>query len=103
MKGTEAEVVRYINEQCRLHRAKSKKTGVISTDETQTLYRVDVCRSVGGREDEQTIARELYRVLREFDDDEVEIIYAEAFKDSGIGQAIMNRLIKAAGYRIVSV
>lgn len=103
VKGTEADVVRYINEHCRLHRAENKKTGVISTDETETLYRVDVCRSVGGREDEETIARELYRVLREFDDDEVEIIYAEAFKDSGIGQAIMNRLLKAAGYRIVSV
>ena len=103
VKGAEADVVQYINEQCRMHRAENKKTGVISTDETEPLYHVDVCRSVGGREDEETIARELYRVLREFDDDEVEIIYAEAFKDSGIGQAIMNRLLKAAGHRIVSV
>ncbi len=103
VKGTEERVVRYINEHCHTWHGNNKKTGVIATDETISLYHVDVCRSVGGRADEETIARELYRVLREFDDEKVEVIYAEAFDDSGIGQAIMNRLLKAAGYRIISV
>jgi L-threonylcarbamoyladenylate synthase len=58
---------------------------------------------VGSREDEPAIARELYRILREFDDEAVEVIYSEAFDESGIGQAIMNRLLKAAGHKVVRI
>lgn len=103
IKGVEEKVVRYINEHCHSYQKENKKTGVIATDETLPFYHADVHRSVGARGDEEMIARELYRVLREFDDEGVEVIYAEAFDDSGIGQAIMNRLLKAAGYRIVTV
>ena len=41
------------------------------------------------------------RQLREFDDENVEIIIAEGISDEGLGLAIMNRLRKAAGYNIV--
>jgi L-threonylcarbamoyladenylate synthase len=57
-------------------------------------------KNAGDRNDEAAIAKELYRILREFDDEDVEIIYSESFDESGIGQAIMNRLLKAAGYHI---
>ncbi len=99
--GTEDEVVAYINSQADRQRGMGKKTGVIGTDETIGRYHADVCKSAGVREDECTIARELYRILREFDDESVEIIYSEAFDASGIGQAIMNRLLKAAGHKVV--
>lgn len=101
--GTEEKVVAYINEQCAGHEKEHKKTGVICTDSTAGQYCVDVCRNAGCRSDEETIARELFRILREFDDEEVEVIYAEAFEDSGIGRAVMNRLLKAAGHKIISV
>lgn len=103
VRGTEDKVVAYINEQCRLHKKENKKTGVISTDATSGKYCVDVCRNAGCREDEETVARELFRILREFDDECVQVIYAEAFDDSGIGRAIMNRLFKAAGHRMIDV
>jgi L-threonylcarbamoyladenylate synthase len=45
----------------------------------------------------------LYEILREFDEDGVENIYAEAFDSNGMGQAIMNRLLKAAGHKIIEV
>ncbi len=101
VKGTEESVLAYINAQC--ERKESKKTGVIGTDSTVGRYCADVRKSVGSREDEEAVARELYRILREFDDEDVEVIYTEAFDDSGIGQAIMNRLLKAAGHKIVEV
>ncbi len=60
-------------------------------------------KSAGTRMDEETIARHLYQILREFDDEEVEVIYSEAFDESGIGQAIMNRLLKAAGHHVEQI
>ncbi len=101
VKGVEEKVLAYINAQC--EKNENKKTGVIGTDATVRRYDADVCKSVGCREDEEAVARELYRILREFDDEDVEVIYAEAFDDSGIGRAIMNRLLKAAGHKLVEV
>ena len=101
--GAEEYVVQYINAQINLNRKDNKKTGVIATDASVMHYCADVCKSAGDRCDEDTIARELYRILREFDDEDVEVIYAESFDTSGIGQAIMNRLLKAAGHKVVYV
>ena len=53
------------------------------------------------REKEEEIATSLYRCLREMDDENVERIYSESFSTNGIGQAIMNRLLKAAGHEIL--
>ena len=101
--GETESVIAYINDQVKMMQDENKITGVIATDASMTRYRADVCKSVGERYDEDSIARELYRVLREFDDENVEIIYAEAFDTCGFGQAIMNRLLKAAGHKVVHV
>lgn len=101
--GEENRVVEYINTQIEIQREYNKKTGVIATDSSVAKYRADVCKSVGDRNDEDMIARELYRVLRELDDEDVAVIYAESFDAPGIGQAVMNRLLKAAGHKVVRV
>jgi L-threonylcarbamoyladenylate synthase len=101
--GAQDDVVRYINGQLNEAREEGKITGVIATDETVARYCADAEKSVGSRQDETAIAKELYRILREFDDEQAEVIYSEAFDTSGIGQAIMNRLLKAAGHKVVKV
>lgn len=101
--GEAESIIEYINTQVEMMRADNKITGVIATDSSISRYRADVCKSVGERWDEDAIARELYRILREFDDENVEIIYAEAFDSHGFGQAIMNRLLKAAGHKVIHV
>lgn len=78
-----------------------EKVGIICTDETKTLYRADCIESVGARTDEEAIARHLYAILRRFDSEHVTCIYSEAFSDKGIGQAVMNRLLKAAGHHVL--
>lgn len=75
-----------------------KKVGIIATDETIQYYSNGIIKNVGSREDEKTIARNLFSVLREFDGEEVDEIYSESFAMRGIGNAIMNRLDKAAGH-----
>lgn len=77
--------------------------GVIATEETAHLYKCGIVRTIGSMEDELSISRGLYRVLREFDELEVEYIYTEAFTQKGFSDAIMNRLLKAAGYKVISV
>ena len=66
-------------------------------------HTADVVKSVGSRKDEDSIARHLYTILREFDDEGVTKIYSEGFSTEGFGQAIMNRLLKAAGHKVVKL
>lgn len=99
---TEAVVAR-INELVRTSVLEGKKAGIIGSDETITQYEGAVVKSIGSRHDEDTIARHLYGILREFDELDVDIIYSECFATPRIGQAIMNRLLKAAGHQIVEV
>lgn len=77
------------------------KVGVIGTQETVGRYRTGDIKCIGTRTDESTIASHLYGILREFDSDGVEFIYSEAFASEGIGSAVMNRLLKAAGHRVI--
>ena len=103
VEGSAEAVVEHINGLCARAAAEGKKTGVIATDEPFSRYTADSVKSVGSREDEEAIAHSLYRILREFDDEEVEVMYTESFSSYGMGQAIMNRLLKAAGHRIITV
>ena len=52
---------------------------------------------------QETIAHNLYAVLREFDDLNADVIYSESFEGGELSQAIMNRLCKAAGYHMMNV
>ena len=60
-------------------------------------------KSIGSRMDEISIAQHLYAILRDFDELDVSAIFSESFQTPQMGQAIMNRLIKAAGHQIINV
>jgi L-threonylcarbamoyladenylate synthase len=79
-----------------------KKVGVIATKETFNQYEAGVIKNIGSRKDLATIATNLYGILREFDQEGVEYIYSESIPVDGIGNAIKNRLDKAAGYSYIS-
>ena len=83
--------------------AAGKKVGIICTDETKHRYPLGNVVSIGKRDSEESVAHNLYAVLREFDDSGAEFIYSEGFPEDHLGQAIMNRLNKAAGYHIEKV
>ena len=103
VEGSPENVIKYINERTLENRQKGIRVGVIGTQETVGSYTADVVMNAGTRADETTIARMLFKILREFDDDEIPVMYSESFDESGIGQAIMNRLLKAAGHQVVRV
>lgn len=79
-----------------------EKVGIIATNESVNEYTTGIIKNIGSRENEKSIARNLYKVLREFDEEDVNYIYSEAFSNAGIGTAVMNRLGKAAGHHVIS-
>ena len=79
------------------------RVGIIATDETFERYPQGIVKSIGTRGEEETIAHNLYEVLREYDQLDVAAIYSEAFHTPKMGQAIMNRLLKAAGHTVITV
>lgn len=103
VEGETDKVVETINALVKEKLAEGKKVGVICTDETRERFPQGEVRSVGLRAKEETIAHNLFAVLREFDDLDVDCIYSESFSKDHLGQAIMNRLTKAAGYHVLKV
>lgn len=103
IKGDAKSVVEYINQASSNASKEGKKVGIIGTQETVAGYVGDSVKSVGSRDNNASIARELYRILREFDDEDIDVIYSESFATEGFGQAIMNRLLKAAGHKVIEV
>jgi L-threonylcarbamoyladenylate synthase len=83
--------------------AAGERVGAIVSNETVSLLPADVQSVVyGEREDLEAIAVNLYGCLRHFDRFPVDIIFAEGVPEIGIGLAIMNRMRKAAGHRIIT-
>ena len=99
--GTRKHVIAKINELVASHRDDGKKIAVIATEETKQFYDADVVLSMGSRADEDSIAHELYRILRDCDELDVDVIFSESLSTPRIGQAIMNRMLKAAGHQVI--
>lgn len=101
VRGRAEAIIDYINRHTQEKQAQGSKVGVIATEETCGQYRADYVVNIGARADEEAIAAHLYAMLREFDEAGVTDIYSEEFDTPRIGQAIMNRLIRAAAHQIV--
>lgn len=95
--GSEYWIQEKINEE----RRQGLKVGVLASAESASFYDADVVLDCGSHTDLSTVARQLYDRLRAFDQTEVDVIFSEVFPRQGFGVAIMNRLEKAAGYRII--
>ena len=84
------------------------KTGIITANQHLHLYEGRLNNeitvvSLGDLDKPETIANNLFKVLRDFDKIETKFIFGETFSENNVGQAIMNRLTKAAGYNIIDV
>ncbi|MDF2609935.1 MAG: Sua5/YciO/YrdC/YwlC family protein [Lachnospiraceae bacterium] len=101
--GNNEAVVQAINKIAGEKQEEGYKVGIIATDETFDAYTYGTVKRIGSRSDEDTIANRLFDILRSFDKEGTEFIYTESFESNQLGQAIMNRLLKAAGYHKVTV
>ena len=103
IEGPAARVVEKINALAAEGEEEGKKIGILATEETERYYSRGTVLCIGKREDEETVARNLYECLRRFDELAVDRIYSESFPDEGLSQAIRNRLTKAAGHQVIEV
>lgn len=103
VEGEPEAVIAYINAQIQQLNKEGEHCGVIAADESISFYRSEQVISIGSRADEESIARHLYDVLRQFDDLSITRIFSESFCTPVMGQAIMNRLLKAAGHQVIQV
>lgn len=102
VEGAPEHVAAKINKLAAAHIKAGKKVGVIGTEETIGYYGQGAVLCIGGRQEEETIVHNLYKILREFDRLGVDIIYSECFFTLQSGEAVMNRLLKAAGHQVIS-
>lgn len=101
VEGDPDGVVGYINRQIEAYGREC--SGVITTTENMDKYDCAKVVSLGYREDEDSVAREMYGALRIMDEYNISNIFVESFEGGRLGEAIMNRLNKAAGHRTVHV
>lgn len=101
IEGDRDNVVSYIN--FNLSKYPREKVGIITTDESKDFYLGGQIISVGSKSDEASVAHNLYSALRQMDQLNVEVIFSESFTSSGLGEAVMNRLLKAAGHQVIKV
>lgn len=105
IKGEINEMINKISELCQKDNIDNKKVCIIATEQTAEAYyslNAEVL-IIGDRLKPETIAANLFKMLRKCDFLGIDNVYVEAFEETEVGLAIMNRLKKAAGYNIINV
>jgi L-threonylcarbamoyladenylate synthase len=86
----------------KVKREEKVRVGVLTVEERAGSFpEADVVVTCGRADDLASVGRGLYDALRQFDDTDVELVLAQTYPTTGFGQAVMNRLSKAAGHTVV--
>ena len=83
-----------------------KRIWILCGEDTASLYEGDgrfTVQILGKREEPLSMTHNLFRLLRQADEEGAELILGECYSEEGVGFALMNRLKKAAGQRILYV
>ena len=83
-----------------------RKIWILCGEDTASLYEGDsrfTVKILGRREEPLSMTHNLFRLLRQADEEGVELILGECYSEEGVGFALMNRMKKAAGQRIFYV
>ncbi len=99
IKGEENNVITKMNELSRKNHAENKKTGIMCMSKDVDKFECDYVVDLGKDYDE--VASNLFDALIKMDEAKMDIVYSVCFESCGVGQAIMNRLLKSAAYRII--
>lgn len=101
--GEVDKIVDEINETTKKLIKVGMKVGIMATEETKDNYKAGQIFVSGSREKSETIAHNLFDILRNFDEANVDIILAEGISFDNIGMAIMNRMVKAASGKVIKL
>ena len=98
--GEDDDVAKKINDLVKENTNNNLKTGVMCLNKNKDKYDGLV---IGLGENLDEVASNLFSTLIEMDNKNIDIIYSENFPNIGVGRAIMNRLLKSAGYKVINV
>lgn len=101
VRGEHAEVIKKITHLMDEH--KHLKTAIICADEHIQDYQGQNCLSLGSITNPAFMASQLFTILRQCDELNLDYVITEAFVEEEMGLALMNRLKKAVGYNILDV
>ena len=96
--GSLDEMKQKINQKLSLDKNKSDKVKVVCLEERVSLYDG---YGISWGKNSQEAAKNLFKILRLMDEQNIEVVYFEALNSDEISEAVMNRLIKAAGNMIL--
>ena len=101
--GPRESVAERINAEIKRRKKDGFSIGVLATDESICYYKKVgiVVQSLGSLNNSLQQASNLFHCLRRFDDLGIDVVFAEALPRSGAGDAVMNRLYRAAGGAVV--
>ena len=99
--GTKEQITEYLSNIS----SENKRIAIIAYEDdveyiSKTALNVDIFR-FGARKDEQAQAHLLFKLLRDTDRGEYDVVYAPVPEKSGIGLALYNRMIRAAAHNII--
>jgi len=101
VEGSLLDVPAKINQLAETYLQQDMKVGILATTETASAYKRGTIKVMGSRFNPADLARNLFALLREFDDEKVDIVVAEGVPAEDLGVAVMNRLRRAAAYNII--
>ena len=99
VRGESEKIICKINEMAKTAVSEGKKIFILASGRTAAGYTSGEVINLG--DDVISASAELFRALRRCDDEGADLVLAESFAEKGIGRALMNRLIKAAGHNII--
>lgn len=94
IKADDQKYIDYVN------RHADDRTACMCYDEDVAALRAGKTYPLGAKEDTLRQARVLFGTLRQIDDDGMTLVYARCPETDGVGMAVYNRLIRAAGFEV---
>ncbi|MDR3288790.1 MAG: threonylcarbamoyl-AMP synthase [Peptococcaceae bacterium] len=106
MIGSRDNILKGMREEIRKARRRMKKIGILCTLESVSQLHhelPDLLYVMGSEKRPAEVAANVFEGLRLCDERQIDVILAEGVDEGGIGLAVMNRLTKAAGHKILKV
>lgn len=98
VEGEDGKVIEFFKE-----KQSNENCGILCFDEDAKHLSPDKLLTFGEHFDTEKQAHLLFDMLRRFDVMDTDVIYARMPSDKGVGLAVYNRLIRAAGFSVITL
>lgn len=101
IKGNKKAALAEMQRQAQKAEKEGKKVGILCEKEDAALFEKYSCFVLCENENEEEIAHRLFSLLRETDKAQIDVLFSLSYKKGRLGDAIENRMLKAAGYNVL--